>query len=262
VRKDSLSDKDKVFLEQLSPHVNKLSRNSDSTALNYQTAFLWLCRQTDRTPDQPVSDLKRGRTDVYNLLDSYVGFLVDDLKLAPSTTIVYLSGVKRILRFSDVEINNDKLRLKLVLPKTRAITNNRIPTVEELRLMLSLTDLRGKTVLTMLVSSGMRIGELLQLKVGDVDFTKPTRLDIRASNTKTKRDRVVFISDEACLAGALTDSEYKLLLAAAGFENVEIDHVSNSNIGEFSFAYFSSHIRAIKPHGSSQSPLPFSQSHS
>jgi integrase len=117
---------------------------------------------------------------VYNLLDSYVCFLVDDLKLAPLTTIGYLSGVKRILRFSDVETNNDKLRLKLVLPKTRAITNDRITTVEELRLMLSLTNLRGKTILTMLASSGMRIGELLQLKVGDVDFGKPTRLDIRA----------------------------------------------------------------------------------
>jgi hypothetical protein len=40
MRKDTLSDKDKVFLEQLSPHVKKLSRNSDSTALNYQIAFL------------------------------------------------------------------------------------------------------------------------------------------------------------------------------------------------------------------------------
>jgi ubiquinone/menaquinone biosynthesis C-methylase UbiE len=51
----------------------------------------------------------------------------------------------------------------------------------------------------------------------------------------------------ACIAGALTDSEYKRLLASAGFRGVEIQHVSDSNIGKFAFSYFSSHIKAKKP---------------
>jgi len=51
----------------------------------------------------------------------------------------------------------------------------------------------------------------------------------------------------ACIAGALTDSEYERLLTSAGFQNVEIEHVSDSNIGEYPFSYFSSHIRAGKP---------------
>ncbi len=51
----------------------------------------------------------------------------------------------------------------------------------------------------------------------------------------------------ACIAGALTDSEYERLLASAGFQGVEIEHVSDSNIGEYPFSYFSSHIKARKP---------------
>jgi arsenite methyltransferase len=51
----------------------------------------------------------------------------------------------------------------------------------------------------------------------------------------------------ACLAGALTDSDYETLLRAAGFQAVSIEHVSDSNIGEYSFAYHSSHIKAKKP---------------
>ena len=51
----------------------------------------------------------------------------------------------------------------------------------------------------------------------------------------------------ACIAGALTDSEYERLLTDAGFQGVEIEHVSDSNIGEYPFSYFSSHIRAGKP---------------
>lgn len=54
----------------------------------------------------------------------------------------------------------------------------------------------------------------------------------------------------ACIAGALTDAEYRRLLESAGFEGVEITHVSESNIGECPFAYFSSHIKATKPFGS------------
>ncbi len=50
----------------------------------------------------------------------------------------------------------------------------------------------------------------------------------------------------ACIAGALTDSEYASLLEAAGFQNVSIDHVSTTNIGEYPFPYYSSHIKAVK----------------
>jgi ubiquinone/menaquinone biosynthesis C-methylase UbiE len=51
----------------------------------------------------------------------------------------------------------------------------------------------------------------------------------------------------ACIAGALTDSDYGRLLKNAGFQDVQIEHVSNSNIGEYSFTYHSSHIKAKKP---------------
>jgi ubiquinone/menaquinone biosynthesis C-methylase UbiE len=51
----------------------------------------------------------------------------------------------------------------------------------------------------------------------------------------------------ACIAGALTDARYKSLLTVAGFRDVDIEHVSDSNIGEYPFRYNSSHIKARKP---------------
>jgi SAM-dependent methyltransferase len=50
----------------------------------------------------------------------------------------------------------------------------------------------------------------------------------------------------ACMAGALTDSEYERLLTSAGFQGVEIEHVSDSNIGQYPFKYYSSHVKARK----------------
>jgi arsenite methyltransferase len=51
----------------------------------------------------------------------------------------------------------------------------------------------------------------------------------------------------ACIAGALTDSAYRRLLTRAGFQDVEVEHVSDSNIGKYPFRYHSSHIKAMKP---------------
>ena len=50
----------------------------------------------------------------------------------------------------------------------------------------------------------------------------------------------------ACIAGALTDLEYQELLNKAGFRDIEIEHVSTTNIGEYQFPYHSSHIKAQK----------------
>ena len=58
----------------------------------------------------------------------------------------------------------------------------------------------------------------------------------------------------ACIAGALTDSEYSRLLTGAGFRDITIEHVSDSNIGKYSFSYFSSHIKAKKPSAGSSKP--------
>lgn len=55
----------------------------------------------------------------------------------------------------------------------------------------------------------------------------------------------------ACFAGALTDAEYVRLLEGAGFQDIRIEHVSDSNIGSYRYGYFSSHILAKKPGASS-----------
>ena len=39
----------------------------------------------------------------------------------------------------------------------------------------------------------------------------------------------------SCIAGAVTDPVYENLLTGAGFQDVEIEHVSDSNIGEYPF---------------------------
>ncbi len=60
------------------------------------------------------------------------------------------------------------------------------------------TDSRGKALVTMLASSGMRVGEFLTLRVKDIDLSKnPATVRLRAEVTKDRQARYCFISDEA-----------------------------------------------------------------
>jgi len=120
-----------------------------------------------------------------------------------------------------------------------------------------------------------RLGEIehLPIESGSVDYVisncvinlVPDKLAVFKESYRVLREGGTFavadvtlqneISDEArgdmdswsaCIAGALTDSEYKSKLVAAGFVDVGIDHISDSNIGEYPFKYHSSHIKARK----------------
>ncbi len=71
--------------------------------------------------------------------------------------------------------------------------------------------------------------------------------DVTLQNEIPDSAREDMDSWSACIAGALVDSEYRSKLQAAGFADIEIEHISDSNIGEYPFKYYSSHIKAKKP---------------
>ena len=71
--------------------------------------------------------------------------------------------------------------------------------------------------------------------------------DITLQNEIPESARADMDAWSACLAGALTDSDYRDKLLSVGFTDVEIEHISDSNIGEYPFKYYSSHIKAKKP---------------
>ena len=71
--------------------------------------------------------------------------------------------------------------------------------------------------------------------------------DVTLQNEIPESARKDMDSWSACIAGALVDADYKSKLQAAGFTGVEIEHISDTNIGKYPFRYYSSHIKAIKP---------------
>jgi integrase len=179
------------FLEKISRKGSKKTRDS------YFNSLLIFCSWMQKTPNEIVEVFRSGKMNVYEVLDNYVGWLMKQ-NLAPHSIKNYLTAVKRFLRMYDVEIINEKLKDKVDLPRMHRIVEDRAPTSEELAKACMHTNTRGKAFITMLASSGMRIGELLALKVKDVDFSKhPTTIRLRPETAKGKQKRICFISDEA-----------------------------------------------------------------
>ena len=84
----------------------------------------------------------------------------------------------------------------------------------ELKKIMEYSDEMGRAAFLVLASSGMRIGEIIQIELNDIYLKeKPVRIHLRAEITKTKKQRDTFISDEAldCLKKWLAIREQYLL---------------------------------------------------
>lgn len=126
-------------------------------------------------------------------------FLSSIEEQAPKTVKVKISAVRVFLSENDIEFKQKfwrKLRRKV--KGTRARTRDRSPTYSELRRVLSHMPIQGKALSLVLESSGMRIGEALQLNVDEVKLdAKPCKIWLRGEITKSGEPRLTFISREA-----------------------------------------------------------------
>ena len=146
-----------------------------------------------------VEQIKSGTLDVYKVLDKYSEWLgAQDFK--PKTVIDYVVGAKKLLRFKDVVIINEIFHEKVTLPTKEDIMDE-APSADQIRQIVSRCNPRMKALVLLMATSGMREGEALMLRVKNIDFSsKPARILVSASTTKTSRSRETYISDEAVLA--------------------------------------------------------------
>ncbi len=123
-------------------------------------------------------------------------------KYAPITQKSYISVIKRFFYLNDIEFKSKfwELYVKDQIEKgSRALTLDDKPSLSQLKTILSYADLKTKTLVTVLSSSGLRIDECLKITPEDIDFnSKPTVITISSTSVKgIRRPRRVFISNEA-----------------------------------------------------------------
>jgi len=143
-----------------------------------------------------VDKVKNNFFDVYKVLNEFVVFL-DSKGYKPKSIMSRMPSVKGYLRNLGLRFTSEDYKQMVRIP--RVIRQREEPITKELILKLQ-RNLPPKlqTVILVLSSSGIRLGELVQLELDDIDFTThPTTLRLRAETTKTRTERETFLTTEA-----------------------------------------------------------------
>jgi len=176
--------------------MNKIDRFlamfSKSTQISYRSHLKNFFKAINANPETYFDEERDYEADVIQFWMSLKG-------RPPKTVHSAIHAVKSFLREYEVELpyrfwNKITRRTK----GNRAVTRDEIPTNKELRDILQHGGIKARALFLMLSSSGMRIGEALQLLPDDIDMSRtPTKINIRAETTKTGNSRITFISEEA-----------------------------------------------------------------
>lgn len=187
------------------------------TALNNMRRFLSSQYSIDEF--ELVSKIKADEMDIYETIREFVIYL-DKIGVGAKGVRAYLSGVKGYLRYCGIRINSDDFKQTVKIPKV--VRTREIPLTKETILrILHNANAKLQTAILVAASSGLRIGELAQLTLSDIDFdSKPTKLTVRGNTTKTRQARETFITAEA--TNALQDYLARYFGWSSGKSNVHL----------------------------------------
>ena len=163
------------FLRKLETEL-RISKNSQHTIRNYRTANERLLKFSNKSPEKIEQD------DVKSFMAAN---LTDQ---SSSSTIVFLSAIR--YAFSNILGNDITLRIK------RPKKERKIPIVltkDEIRNLIEVIEnKKSKLMVSLLYACGMRVSELINLKVQDLNFEEKIG---HVRQGKGKKDRIFNIPD-------------------------------------------------------------------
>ena len=129
------------------------------------------------------------------LFQKYLDWKHEDSKA--STSVSYYQTTAEYFAYHQVKINHYNLRRGITLPQDPKNMKYAV-SISEIRKLVDFSKPQRKALYTVLVSSGMRIGETLGLRKRDFDFSQDRiMITIPAKLTKKKMERQTYISKEA-----------------------------------------------------------------
>lgn len=149
------------------------------------------------TVDKLIRRIKQGDQDVFDVLNEYSSYL-SNTGISVDTMKQRIITVKNFLEYHDVDISPRKFELKVKLPKSVRKNKEALSKEDITDILNACSDIRLKTYVMLLASTGMRAQEALSLRIKDFDLegSVPTRFSVRGEYTKTRTDRTAFLTNE------------------------------------------------------------------
>lgn len=163
-----------LFLEQLA-----LKKYSASTLQTYRSEFMQLLQLLKEKPVQELSPEQIKR---------YMLYCVVQLKLTENTLHSRLNALK--FYFEQV-LKREKFFFEIPRPKKQLQLPKVFNEAEVGRLFKAITNIKHKAIVFTAYSAGLRVSEVVQLKITDVDSR---RMVLLIAQAKGKKDRYVNLS--------------------------------------------------------------------
>jgi len=150
--------------------------------------------------EQVIEDIKklpesRHESVVIELFQKYLHWKHEESKA--STSVAYYQTAVEYFAYHQLKINHYNLRRGITLPQDPKNMKYAV-TYSEIKKLIDYAKPKRKALYTVLISSGMRIGETLGLKKRDFDFSQDRIcITIPAKLTKKNTQRQTYISKEA-----------------------------------------------------------------
>jgi integrase len=117
--------------------------------------------------------------------------------LSSRTFVQRVKHVKHFLEANDVTINQTKFKMKIKLPKEIKREKEGMAKDQVREILAACDDIRLKTYVMFLASTGWRASEALSVQLQDIDFDRiPVRVNLRGENAKTRTDRHTYLTQE------------------------------------------------------------------
>jgi integrase len=134
-------------------------------------------------PEKALAAIRSGQVDPAAKVDQFIDKALEGA--AHGTVRNYLFGIKKWFELSGVKVNWEKIEFP---SSAETSESDRSPSKEELKNLLNhASSARDRAAIMVLTSSGLRIGTMLSLKVGDVDFDSYP--DVAKIKVERKRGR-------------------------------------------------------------------------
>jgi len=187
----SIEDKITRFLEKKFRTSRSFStKNTYNSALKKFIKFLRIQYNLDIS--QILRKIEAKEADPVEILDNFYSFLAEfkrenseKIGYSNQTICDYISVAKEFLNGQGCKIYNEDIKQRFKLPRKINVYEKGL-TKDIINRIIRLANAKLSAAVLIACSSGMRIGEIVQLRFSDVDFTEPTTITVRAETTKPK----------------------------------------------------------------------------
>jgi integrase len=190
--------------QSISKFIKNVSVRNKNSAKQYQSRLLFFEKfvlkeyKKSNNVDNLIRQLKDKREDPYDILNDYCLFLQNNYNLGTLAFRDKIITVKTFLEFNDIEISPRKFKIKVRYPKTIFKHKEAIDKKDIVSILNGCSDIKLKTYVMLLASTGCRAVEALSIRLKDLglESTSPPKMSIRGQYTKTKVSRYIFITKE------------------------------------------------------------------